>query len=375
MAESEKKKFKDWFDEEAVDRLAEQFSSSWEGFDTERFRNVAASGLEQLEMSGRVDQIAGALAEVLPDDRDAALEILSSSLPLILPDCDAVTDGWLQWPLGAFIAAYGTDHVDTAFSAMIELTQRFSSEFAIRPFVLSDPLGTIARLQKLTTHASPHVRRWCSEGIRPRLPWGGNIPSFIEDPTPLWPILEALRADPELYVRRSVANNLNDISKDHPEDVLRHCQSWWGESDETDHMIRHALRTMVKDGHPGALALMGYEDPKGHVEANLQVIPSSIPIGNSIELNLTLRNTGKKPFPVLIDFGIEYVRKKGHSAKVFKWTTRELSPGNMISLKKRHAVKETTIRALYPGKHPVWVQVNGHECCRGEFTLHPKPGS
>jgi len=369
MAENEKKKFKDWFDTEAVKRLSDQVYSAWPEFDQKRFQSLATDGLEDMEMSGRVDLIAASLANVLPEDKAEALRILSQSLPEILPDCEAVTDGWLQWPVGAFIATYGTDDVDAAFDAMIELTQRFSSEFAIRPFAVQDPEDTFSRLKKLTGHPSAHVRRWCSEGIRPRLPWGGNLKSLIEDPSPIWPILEDLKQDSELYVRRSVANNLNDIAKDHPDAVLDRCEAWWGQHEDTDHLIRHALRTLIKDGHPRALALLGYHAPGEELGAKLSVTPRSIQIGESITLNLTLQNKGKDTLAVLVDFGVEYVRKQGTSGKVFKWSTRELKPGEELSLTKRHAFRETSIRALYPGKHGIWVQANGVRIAQSSFTL------
>ena len=149
-------------------------------------------------------------------------------------------------------------------TAMIELTQRFSSEYAVRPFVERYPEATFKRLLALTDDPSPHVRRWCSEGTRPRLPWGAKLHHLVADPSPIWPILEALKDDDELYVRRSVANNLNDIGKDHAALVVERCQAWLEDGNaQRDWTVKHGLRSLVKDGDPGALAVMGYGPPSG----------------------------------------------------------------------------------------------------------------
>jgi 3-methyladenine DNA glycosylase AlkC len=370
MSKQEKKKFKDWFDREAVERLADQISGVWTEFDTTRFIRLASRDLSDMEMMARVRQFSDALASALPDDRIQALDILTRSLPPVMPDCEAVTDGWLQWPVGQFIADHGIDHPDAAFAAMIELTQRFSSEFAIRPFALRYPEDTFARLQALTSHPSPHVRRWCSEGVRPRLPWGGNLKPLMQDPSLLWPILEALKDDPELYVRRSVANNLNDIAKDHPDLVVTRCAAWFGISDETDWVVRHGLRSLIKDGHPEALALIGYSKPDG-LKASLSVTPSSVAIGGFVQLQATLHNPTDKPLSLLIDYGVHYVRKQNRtSLKVFKWKTLELPPNESVILTKKHNFKLTSIRALYAGTHRMDLNINGHCMASADCILN-----
>jgi len=253
---------------------------------------------------------------------------------------------------------------------MVEQTQRFSAEYAIRPFVERYPKEIFKRLNKLAGHKSPHVRRMCSEGVRTRLPWGIKLKALIEDPAPIWQILEQLRDDPELYVQKSVANNINDIAKDHPEDVVKTLKSWKkGATPQREWIIKHALRTLIKDGHPKALELVGYGAPD-KIKATLSVSPKTTSIGSSVALEVELKSSAKKPQELMVDYAVHYVRKNGSgSPKVFKWKSVSLAAGESVSLSKKHSMKATTIRALYPGEHVVEVQVNGKRLARTSFKL------
>ena len=357
---AQRKAFKDYFDRTAVKAIGAQVAGAWPKFDQASFRRLASKNLNDLEMMDRVRQISAALRAELPTSMPRALAILTQSLPPLLPDTTAVTDGYLQWPLGQFIADYGVEHFEPSLKAMIELTQRFSSEFAVRPFVERYPEEIFERLLELTQHESPHVRRWCSEGTRTRLPWGAKLHQLVADPSPIFPILEALKDDPELYVRKSVANNLNDIAKDHPEKVIQRLRKWKkGASRERQWIIRHALRTQIKAGDPTALKLLGYGDAKG-LKATIEASPKTVKIGSAVELRITLENQTKQTKAALVDYAVHYVTKTGTiSRKVFKWKTLELAAGEIIELSKKHAFKVATIRALYPGVHRVEVQVNG----------------
>lgn len=367
---TERKAFKNWFDGEALRRIADQFSATSRRFDRGKFLQLGAEGLEDLEFNGRVGHIARALRKSLPVEIPDALEILRESLPEEQADCDSVTDGWLQWPLGRWIADFGTGHPDEAIPAMIELTKRFSSEFAVRPFVERYPETIFPLFEELAGHPNAHVRRWCSEGVRPRLPWGKKLHRLIEDPSPILPILEKLRDDEELYVRRSVANNLNDIARDHPDLVVGICRRWWkGAAEDRRRLIRHALRSLLKDGHPGALSVLGFPPPD-RISASLDVFPSSVAVGESVTLEATVHNDSSEDVPLMVDYAVHFLRKGGKiSDKVFKWKTLELVAGERRSLEKRHSLKETTIRALYPGVHRIELQINGVRVAETEFTL------
>ncbi|MBX2885032.1 MAG: hypothetical protein KTR32_34060 [Granulosicoccus sp.] len=367
---TERKPFKNWFDKKAANLLASQFASAWSEFDQQKFVRLATRKLSALEFSDRVQQFSDALHAVLPEDTPQALDILIHSLPPVLPDCDSTTDGWLQWPLGQFIADHGTDHLNESMAAMEELTQRFSAEFAIRPFVELYPDAVFERLMKLTQHPSPHVRRWCSEGVRSRLPWGKRLQFLCENPTPLWPILDALRSDEELYVRRSVANNLNDIAKDHPDLVIKRCRRWAKSNDvKMNWVIKHGLRSLIKAGNPAALAAIGYREPR-NLAVRFSIRPQKISVGDSVQLTAKLVSKHTRRQKLMIDYIVHYVRKNGTTnEKVFKWSTIELAAGAETATTKQHPMRETTVRALYPGTHKVEIQINGHRLGRARFKL------
>lgn len=191
----------------------------------------------------------------------------------------------------------------------------------------------------------------------------------MANPNPIWPILEKLKDDPELYVRRSVANNLNDIAKDHPDIVVERCRAWLGKGDDNRQwLVRHALRSLIKAGHSEALALIGF-GPPDKLRAKLRITPGRIWVGGSVEMRVEISSTAKKSQRLMVDYVVHYIRKSGTSAKVFKWTAVDLAANGEVALKKRHSMKLSTIRALYPGVHKVELQVNGMRCAESRFRL------
>lgn len=373
MAEK-KKDFKEMFDHQAARQLAAQVSSAWRKFDQKSFVFAATQNLSALEMTPRVRQFSDALAAELPSDIPSAIKILVRSLGAPMEGCDDLKSSWILWPVAHFIGDHGLPHYQQSMAALREITMRFTSEFAVRPFAAAYPEKVYQDLLKLAADPNPHVRRWCSEGSRPRLPWGQRLNDLVADPSPLWPILDALRDDPELYVRRSVANSLNDIAKDHPELVVKKCAEWmkYGRSRELDQLIRHALRTLIKNGYPSALALLGYS-PIQKAQADFSIATTRIPIGKPLEMSLTLISQNKNDQKLVIDFAIHFLRKNGsHSRKVFKWKPTLLPAGKTLTLSKKHALKITTIRTLYPGLHGVELLVNGATLSETPFLLLPE---
>lgn len=235
------------------------------GFDAQAFCHTALDGLAPLGLMDRGHKLAEALHAHLPGTFAQATDILLASLtPPLTGTEDFGLGVFFYLPHTSFVARYGLDAAhnggddpfEVAMRAQHALTRRFSAEFSIRPFLVRDQTRTLARLLEWTTDPDPHVRRLCSEGSRPRLPWGMRLTAFVQDPGPVLPILERLKDDPSLYVRRSVANHLGDIAKDHPERVFALCQAWLdGASNERKWLIRHALRHPAGKGHPTALAL------------------------------------------------------------------------------------------------------------------------
>jgi 3-methyladenine DNA glycosylase AlkC len=252
-------------DREAVDCLAHNLSRAHPEFDAGGFRRAALDGLEPLGIMDRGTHLARALRAHLPADYDQAVAVMLRSLT---PPHDDTADLGLAvffyLPHSCFVAAYGLDPAenggrdpfDVSMRAHYEITRRFTAEFSIRPFLIHQQARTLQRLMAWTRDPDPHVRRLCSEGSRPRLPWAMRIPAFVADPAPILPILDALKDDPELYVRRSVANSLGDIAKDHPEVAYACCERWLeGASADRRWLIRHALRHPARKGNKTALRL------------------------------------------------------------------------------------------------------------------------
>lgn len=370
----ERKPFKDSFDQQTAQTIAQQVSAVHKQFDQDTFVQRCCHQLKTLELQDRIKQFAAALRLSLPKPYPAAINVLVRSLPPPLERCEGFTNHFHLWPYGQLIAEHGLPHFEESFAAMTALTRCFSAEFAIRPFVESLPDQTFPRLQSLTQHDDAHVRRWCSEGTRPRLPWGRKLQALIDDPSPIFPILDALVDDPELYVRRSVANNLNDIAKDHPDQIV----DWVAERYAPDQPHRvtlatQALRTLIKDGHPGALKLLGYR-PGGKLDTALKVAPKRIALGQSVKMQATITNLEKSTRRLMIDYVVEYVRQGGKTGrKVFKWKTLELAAGQSCTIEKQHPMKATTVRRLYSGKHTVGLQINGKVLQEAAFQFTGTP--
>jgi 3-methyladenine DNA glycosylase AlkC len=255
----------DLLDRAAIDCLAHNVKVAYPGFDDAAFTRTALTGLAPLGILQRGQHLARALRGHLPERYDRAIAILLRSLTPPMTRTDELgLSGFFYLPHVSFVAIYGLDPAnnggrdpfDVSLHAQYELTLRFSAEFSIRPYLIKWPERTLARLLEWTRDADPHVRRLCSEGARPRLPWATRIPAFVKDPTPVLPILEALKDDPELYVRRSVANHVGDIAKDHPTFAFALCARWLdGASAERKWLIRHAVRHPAKHGVKAALRL------------------------------------------------------------------------------------------------------------------------
>jgi len=255
----------DLLDREAIDCLVHNIRLVHPRFDGAAFRRTAMDGLKPLAILQRGHHLARALRMHLPEQYEEAIEILLRSLtPPQTQTADLGLAVFFYLPHVSYVATYGLDPVfnsdrdpfEVSMRAQYELTRRFSAEFSMRPFLIQWPERTLARLMQWTCDADPHVRRLCSEGSRSRLPWAMRIPAFIKDPSPTLPILEALKDDPELYVRRSVANHIGDIAKDHPQFAFKICERWLeGASTERKWLIRHAVRHPAKHGVKAALRL------------------------------------------------------------------------------------------------------------------------
>jgi 3-methyladenine DNA glycosylase AlkC len=360
---------KDRLGTDALGRIAVSLTKVKTGFPRHAFIASALSGLEPLELKARVRHIIGALHRHLPDDFNVAADIL------IKLKHSHNLHGFDAWPLIDYVGEHGLGHPEKALATLKELTPLFSAEFAIRPFIIQHFGLTFQTLEKWCSDPDEHVRRLVSEGSRPRLPWGQRLPQFIKDPIPVFQLLEKLKDDPSEYVRRSVANNLNDIAKDHPETVIALCRRW------QDHptagktrIIRHATRSLVKAGHPEVFVLLGYtENPKLDFQS-LEVSPKEIVLGGTLEFKIQLQSTNAKPQTIVIDYAIHHIKANGKtSPKVFKFQTLEIGPGETAVLAKRHPIKPITTRKYYPGEHAIEILINGKAMARAAFSLLERP--
>ncbi len=357
--------FRDEFSPTRVDVLAQVMKAAWPDFDAESFRLGITEALAPASLTGRLAILAERLGRLLPTEFHDAVAVISSAL-----DDDRFT-GWITMPCGSYIAAHGLDHPEEALDLLARITPRFSSEFAIRAFIEHRPEVTFERLDRWVHDDDEHVRRLVSEGTRPRLPWAPRLRSLIADPSPAVRLLDRLVDDPSPYVRRSVANHLNDIAKDHPEVALACARRWLTGGPDAAWVVRHGLRTMVKHGHVEALALLGVDHDAPIAVTSFSVHPTVVPIGGEIELSATMvLDAGAISTDALIDYRVHYMGASSLKApKVFKLTRRTLVPGEPVSLVRRHRFEHVSIRRINPGRHVVDIQVNGRVLGTAELRV------
>jgi 3-methyladenine DNA glycosylase AlkC len=316
--------------------------------------------------------IAQAMHRHLPADFPQAVDVLLASLRH--PVDRAAAGGMANFifmPHCFFVAEHGLGHFEDAMRAQHALTQRFTAEFSIRPFLIHHRAQTLERLQQWASDPSEHVRRLVSEGSRPRLPWAPRLPAFQADPSPTLVLLEMLKDDPSLYVRRSVANHLNDIGKDNPQVLAEVAARWMkNASPERAWIVRHALRWAVKQGQPWALSALGFGS-RAHVEIrNARLSPQRARIGQSIQLSFDVHNPTRRTQALLVDYQVHYIKANGSTrAKVFKLQSLQLAPGQAATLQKTLSLREMTTRQHQPGLHRVDALINGTPTPLGEFNL------
>ncbi|MGK0155427.1 MAG: 3-methyladenine DNA glycosylase AlkC [Neolewinella sp.] len=370
--------FKEWIGTELVRTMAKHLRRVHAAFPRERFVKVATAGLAELELKARVVHVADALAATLPSSFSQAAKVLEQSLAPARSDtdlsklvpCDAGLAGWAVWPMTDYVARYGIKHPKRALRCLHACTQRNTAEYAIRPFLIEHRELTMATLQGWLRDSNPHVRRLVSEGTRPRLPWGIQLQHLVADPTPTFGFLQKLQDDDSEYVRRSVANHLNDIAKDHPGHVAEWLeQNLPGASVERRAMLRHASRTLIKRGDGRVLKAWGLANPlRG--EVLFSISPNSVAQGDAVMLSVSLQSGAKKAQALMVDYVVHHVKKSGAtSAKTWKGWQLTLQAGEQRELQKKHSLKVVTTRCDYPGKHVVDLMINGKVVASAAFGL------
>ena len=342
------------YDAEMVGRLAEALRAAEPRFKPSPFlRDVFRPPWDQRELKARMRHISTRVAMHLPGAYHRQLAVLEAVAPgfrgftaMLFPD---------------FVEVFGLDDYAASVRALEQFTRFSSSEFAVRPFILRYERQMMSQMRRWARHDDAHVRRLASEGCRPRLPWAIALPRFKADPTPVLPILEVLKADASDYVRRSVANNLNDIAKDHPGITLATARRWYGRHPATNALVKHACRTLLKRGDPKALALFGYAR---NVEADIEALTpvrARVRIGEVLPFSFVVA----QPTPTTVKLRVEYIvyfqrPRGGVSKKVFQVGGHELAPGRHV-FTKRHAFRDLSTRRHHPGAHRIAIAVNGVE--------------
>jgi 3-methyladenine DNA glycosylase AlkC len=349
------------------------------GFPRAAFLRDVLEGYGPLSLTARGQRVAEALRRHLPADYPRAVAVLLESASR--PHRHRATSGmsgFLFMPHLYFVARYGLDHFEESMRAQHALTQRFTAEFSIRPYLEKHPAATLARLREWARDPSEHVRRLVSEGTRPRLPWAPRLRAFQEDPRPVLELLELLKDDPSPYVRRSVANNLNDIGKDHPELLVSTAKRWLRGSGaarptpERQWIVRHALRSAIRRADAGALRALGYGDEARVAVRKASIAPSRPRIGGHVVIGFDLVSRVDRPQRVMADLVVHFVKARGTGAKTFKLRAVELAAGGEVRLGKKILLEQLTTRRHYPGVHRVEASLNGKRVKLGQFVLAGK---
>jgi 3-methyladenine DNA glycosylase AlkC len=361
---------KQFFSPALVRRLAGEIERVHPRFPVDTFVAQATRGLGKLELVARGRHIASALANALPPAYPDAIAVLLRSLGPPHASDELIGAGlapFFYLPHLTFVSEHGLVDFELSMHALYELTKRFTAEGAIRTFIAHDPERTFAVLEAWTRDRDPHVRRLVSEGTRLRLPWAMRVAWLDEHPERVVALLELLKDDPATLVRRSVANNLNDLGKVHPELLVRTCEAWL--CNARRELVEHALRSAVKRSLPGALKLLGYGGKPRLVIEDVACDPPRVAIGGKVTIAFALRSTATTNQHLLVDLAVHFVKVRGTSPKVFKLERVTLAPKQRVELGATVSLAVHTTRVPRPGTHAVDVLINGHATPIGAFEV------
>jgi 3-methyladenine DNA glycosylase AlkC len=368
--------FKNWLSPALVGCIADHLQKHVNDFDRAAFEQPVLAALPALELKQRAQCIADHIHAALPADFASRNGIMRAMLH---PDAEnyfadgsdaAGLRGWGIYPLTIVVGQHGMADFDASLELLREMTKRGTSEFDVRPFLMADQARALAIITRWTDDANQHVRRCASEGTRPRLPWGMQLTGLVADPAPLMPLLQALRDDPVEYVRRSVANSLNDIAKDHPDLVADLAHDWMkGASKPRERLLRHACRTLIKQGNSRALAAFGIKPPQLEF-GPLTVENPVVDFGGALEFSASIASTAGHPQALIIDYIVHFKKANGAQAgKVFKWKKLTLEKGQTLRLSRKHPIRPITTRKYYAGQQALSLRINGQDFGMAEFEL------
>ena len=353
--------FKNMFNADSIGVIAKAIKAEYKSFRPVEFlKSTMDETWDSLELMARARKIATTLREYLPADYREAVTIMEKSL----------TKQPVAFFFPVFVEIYGQEEDDWDFSvsALGRTTEYWSAEFAVRPFIIKDCERMMAQMYAWSKDENENVRRLSSEGCRPQLPWGQALAEFKKDPAPILPILEQLKADPSLFVRKSVANNINDISKTHPDLIISLAKKWQGKNKDTDWILKHGCRTLLKKGNREALALFGYDDVAAVDVTDFALDKKTIAFGEDITFSFTI--SSKQAVKTRLEYGVDFVRANGKSnRKIFQISEIMLKENEKKAYSKKHSFAEITTRKYYPGTHTITLIVNGAEQGQLSFEL------
>ncbi len=357
-------KLKDlFFTSESLNIFADSIKKQYSIFDKPKFLNLIYNHTwESLELKEKMRHTSQCLHEVLPDNYIDALVVLVKAAPEI--------KGFEAMTLPDYVEVYGMNDWEESLNALGHFTRYSSSEFAIRPFLIQEPELVMQYMKKWAKSKHENVRRFASEGCRPRLPWAMALPEFKKDPTFVFEVLELLKNDDSEFVRKSVANNLNDISKDNPNLVLEITTAWIGKSKNTDWIVKHGMRTLLKNGNTQAMRLFGFGNPENLKIKNLKTDKTSYKIGESMSFSFILKNEETEECKVRLEYGLDFMKANGkQSRKIFQIVEKVYQSGEN-EVKRKHSFKNLSTRKHYPGEHQISIIVNGQVKASSTFQLH-----
>ncbi len=358
------KLWKDYIDRASLIKFGAAIKSVYPKFDSARFIDgLVKAKFDQLELKARIALIASHLKPYFPENYSNAVDILVTVAPGL--------NGFENWILNSYVDQFGMDDLPNSVRAMQELTKHGTAEFTIRPFIVKYPDEMLKVIHRWAEDENEHLRRLAAEGTRPRGVWTIHIEAYRKDPRPVLKVLEKLRADDSLYVRKAVANNLNDISKDHPDIVLKTALAWMKANDpRTNWILKRACRSLIKKGTPEVFKLFGFtSNPQVEIK-KLKLTPTKPRIGGEAVLSFEILSRAKKTQKLAIDYKVHYVKADGQlNGKVFKLVEKSLNAGESLSLLSKHSFREMTTRKHYPGKHKIEIIVNGQVFGVLPFTL------
>jgi 3-methyladenine DNA glycosylase AlkC len=350
--------------------LTSVFTSVSAAFNKAAFmKAVYSDEWEKKELKQRIRHVSICLGHSLPGTYHQQTDIICKVTRKLLKT-GVAHNSFPYICLPDFLEVHGLDDIDTSLAAMETITQFISCEFAIRPFLLNDQKKVMKKMVEWSTHTNQNVRRFSSEGCRPRLPWGKAIPSLKLDPQPILPILNNLKNDPSEFVRKSVANNINDIAKDNPEIVIQLIRKWKGKSKNTDWILKHGARTLLRKADPDVYKLFGLSGTHDCEISQFKVNKSSIRVGDDIQVGFTLTNNSETAELFRIELGVYYIKATGKSSrKLFKMSENTFKAGVDYHFKRKISFKDLTTRKHHPGNHAVSIVVNGTELETKTFTV------